>query len=78
MKNNKAAGPADIIIEMIKYRGTDILHLLETLFNIFLDSEKIPKSWKEANVILIRQRIEKLQPNIVDISPQQIVYQSFD
>ena len=56
MKNNKAPGPDDIIIEYVKMGGPKLLGYLEKLFNDCLDKGEIPQAWKNADVIILYKK----------------------
>lgn len=53
MKNRKAPGEDRITAEMLKMGGTALEHALCLLLNKCIGEEKIPKSWQNAEVILI-------------------------
>lgn len=46
MKNNKAPGPGDLPIELIKHATTKALEVICTLFNKCLQGDDIPTDWK--------------------------------
>lgn len=59
MKANKASGPDNIPIDILKY--TNDLHIQDTLFlfNNILQNGQIPDRWKSSNVILIYKKGDK-------------------
>ena len=59
MKNNKAPGPDDIVIEYIKMGCSKLLGYLEKLFNDCLDKGEIPQAWKNADVIILHKKGDK-------------------
>ena len=53
MKNHKAPGEDSIVIESIKIGGKTLLNRIETLFNLCLKNQSIPKKWNNAIMILL-------------------------
>ncbi|KAL0810833.1 hypothetical protein ABMA28_010143 [Loxostege sticticalis] len=53
MKNGKAAGSDNVLVEMVKAGGESVIKTLNTLFNKCLEEGKIPEEWQCANVILL-------------------------
>lgn len=56
MKDGKAAGEDRISTEMLKMGGPTLQEAIKTLLNKCLAEGKIPKSWKNAEVILIHKK----------------------
>jgi len=68
LKNNKATGGDGILNENIKYGGKFIIKKLKKLFNLVLQTKNIPKSWLNADIILMyknkgdKHKIENYRP----------------
>ena len=60
---NKATGPDGISPRLLKEGGDAIVPSLTRLFNLSLASAKVPKSWKNANVIPIFKKDDKSLTN---------------
>ena len=56
MKNNKAPGPGDLPIELIKHATTRTLELLCMIFNKCLKGDRIPRDWKVSYINSIYKR----------------------
>ena len=56
LKQEKAPGPDNIIPDMLKDARPPILEPLANLFTECLKQNKIPKSWKNAIIILLHKR----------------------
>ena len=56
MKNGKAAAKDRISTEMLKMGGPTLQEAIKTLLNKCLMEGRIPKSWKNAEVILIHKK----------------------
>lgn len=55
-KNNKTPGEDDITTEMLKYGGENLLKCIKNILDKCIYEEKIPKSWENANVILLHKK----------------------
>ncbi|XP_071481580.1 uncharacterized protein [Diadema antillarum] len=53
MKNNKAAGLDDVLVEQIKHFGPGARRWLLDMVNECVKSNKIPKMWRKAKVIAL-------------------------
>ena len=47
MKNRKAAGPDDILVEVLECRGERAGEFLTKTFNMILESQKMYKEWRK-------------------------------
>jgi len=56
MKNNKAPGPGDLPIELIKHATTRVLELFCIIFNKCLTGDSIPKEWKISHIMSIYKK----------------------
>lgn len=54
-KNNRAVGPDGILSKMLEEGGFSLQTELGQLFNKCIEQGRIPKSWLEADVILIHK-----------------------
>ncbi|NNK28772.1 MAG: reverse transcriptase family protein, partial [Flavobacteriaceae bacterium] len=59
MKKDKAPGPDEIDIDTIKEAGEPMIRELTKLFNLCLQSHKIPALWKDSELILIYKKGDK-------------------
>ena len=50
MKNNKAPGPGELPIELIKHANVQVLEITCTIFNKYLSGDKIPRDWKTSYI----------------------------
>jgi hypothetical protein len=67
MKNKKAPGPDEIVIEAIKHGGENLQTALTVLLNRCLDEQTIPDDWNNAVITLIhkkgdQKRLENYRP----------------
>ena len=53
MKNGKAVGPDDIPVEVWKCLGESALKFLTKLYNITMESERMPDEWRDSVLIPI-------------------------
>ena len=53
MKNGKAVGPDDIPVEVWKCLGESALKFLTKLYNITMESERMPEEWRDSVLIPI-------------------------
>ncbi|XP_057654761.1 uncharacterized protein LOC130893016 [Diorhabda carinulata] len=56
MKNKKAAGEDQIVIEAVKVGGEKLLKEIISLFNLCLQKGEIPEKWRNATIILIHKK----------------------
>lgn len=56
MKNNKAPGPGDLPIELLKHATNKALEILCSIFNKCLFGETLPQDWKLSNIISIYKK----------------------
>lgn len=61
LKNGKAAGEDGIPVELIKYGGRPMIKLLHNIIVKVWDLEIMPKEWKEAVIIPIYKKGDKLE-----------------
>ena len=59
LRTNKAHGPNDISVSMIKLCGSDLVFPLKLIFNNILRTGKFPKQWKRANVPPVHKKENK-------------------
>ena len=53
LKNNKAAGRDEALVEQVKHLGQKINKLLHTMLNVCFTGNKIPKIWRQSKIIAI-------------------------
>lgn len=63
LKPDKAPGPDNITARVLKELHKEIAPILTTIFQISLTQGKLPKQWKEANVIPIFKKGSKYLPS---------------
>jgi len=56
MKNNKAPGDDQIVIEAIKFGGETLLKSIKKLFNLCLYNASLPRNWNNILMILIHKK----------------------
>jgi hypothetical protein len=56
LKNNKAAGTDGIRLELIKYRGIELLNRMYELVKRIWEAERIPEEWKETLIVPIYKK----------------------
>ena len=49
--NRKAAGICGIPPELLKYGGVDMIREMTSMFNVFLEQERVPDEWKKAIIV---------------------------
>jgi len=59
LKTNKANGPDDISVNMIKLSGNALCAPLKLIFNNILTTGIFPKQWKRANVTPVHKKENK-------------------
>ena len=53
LKNNKAAGRDDVLVEQLNHLGQKANKLLDTMLNVCFTGNKIPKIWRHSKIIAI-------------------------
>ena len=53
LKNNKAAGREDVLVEQLKHLGQKANKWLHTMLNVCFTGNKIPKIWRQSKIITI-------------------------
>ena len=53
LKNNKAAGRGYVLVEQLKHLGQKANKWLHTMLNVGFTGNKIPKIWRQSNIIAI-------------------------
>ena len=53
LKNNKAAGRDDLLVEQLKHLCPKAHKWLHTMLNIYFTENKIPKIWRQSKIITI-------------------------
>ena len=53
LKNNKAAGRDDVLVEQLKHLGPNANKWLHTMINVCFTGNKIPKIWRQFKIIAI-------------------------
>ena len=56
LPNNKACGPLGISYEMLKHSGLQMLQAITNLFNKCLQTNNIPKQWKNSRIYPISKK----------------------
>lgn len=59
MKNNKATGNDDIPVDLLKICSENGLENVRKVFNLIMESERIPEPWLESNIILLHKSGDK-------------------
>ena len=64
MKANKACGPDNVSLKLLKYAGKDLIPSLLSLYTMSAVRYSVPASWKTANVLaLFKMDDETDKPN---------------
>ena len=53
LKNNKASGRDDVLVEQLKHLGQEANKWLHTMPNVCFTGNKIPKIWRQSKIIAI-------------------------
>ena len=53
LKNNKAAGRDDVLVEQLKHLGQNANKWLHTMLNVCFTGNQIPKIWRQSMIIAI-------------------------
>ena len=53
LKNNKAAGSEDVLVEQLKHLGQKVNKWLHTMLNVCFTGNKFPKIWRQSKIIAI-------------------------
>ena len=56
LPNNKACGPSGISYEMLKHIGPNMLQAITSLLNRCIQSQNIPKQWKDSRIYPISKK----------------------
>lgn len=62
-KNNKAPGPGNIRMELIKYGGKNLMKFITTIFNKIENGEEIPNEWNKSYITSIYKKGDKKNVN---------------
>ena len=81
MKNGKEAGKDQVNIETLKAGDETIAKQLAKMYTKCITERRIPKTWKEANMVIFfkkgnRKDITKVQTNLLDIKYVQTVHKN--
>ena len=81
MKNGKAAGKDQVNIETLKAGDETIAKQIAKLYTKCITERRIPKTWKEANMVIFFQereqkRHQELQANLLAIKYVQTVHKN--
>ena len=81
MKNGKEAGKYQVNIESLKAGDETIAKQLAKLYTKCITERRIPKTWKEANMVIFFQereqkRHQELQTNLIAIKYEQTVHKN--
>ena len=58
-KNNKAPGPGNIRMELLKYGGNNLIKYITKMFNKIENGEQIPKEWNKSYITSIYKKGDK-------------------
>ena len=74
LKNNKAAGRDDILVEQLKHLGPKAHKWLLTMLNICFMENKIPTIWRQSKIIAILKpgKDSSIPKNYRPISPSYV------
>ena len=59
MKTGRAAGPGDILIELLKSGGQKFLEIITILLNKIINGANVPEEWKIAIITSIHKKGDK-------------------
>ncbi len=81
MKNGKEAGKDQVNIETLKVGDETIAKQLATMYTKCITERRIPKTWKEANMVIFfkkgtKKRHQELQTNLLAIKYVQTVHKN--
>ena len=80
MKNGKEAGKDQVNIETLRAGDETIAKQLAKLYTKYITERRIPKTWKEANMVIFffqeteQKRHQELQANLLAIKYVQTVH----
>ena len=63
LKNNKAAGPDKIVVELFKYANSEIIEFFVEFFNRLFDTGLYPENWSESIILPLFKKGNINDPN---------------